>query len=619
MSEFLEPSWTNADDFLVKHRDSFNDLKDFYNSLETFTDTLKSQLTSIINDDYTDFVSISKQLLQLGENMNILLKILKVSDSMINQTINNLSVSILPYRAQYDKLLAVKHESLTCLIGMECIESLQWIEKMINNSQDVFFLYDIAIVFSMILAKMKRIDQPALVKPIQNEYNKLMGLFAISLSSSFINSIKNRLKENLFIILNSAIIVGLEDQLYSTLSDDQVKPFLKSLEVFKKYDRIITSILEFVSNPNGIIRFLVEVSPNGFDFIQFSLWPCVSYWLEAKIIFPISNANEIHCSYSLFFNFISNIESLCKSHHCILEIRRSSKMKSLIRKLRLDIYAQLIVVEICDQAESLLKDPIKPLPNGEQFQLSLTQPFINLFQKFFADDVFIKEQSQDFAVLAMKLLASFEGFVKIQEQFLPRFIVDARSMLRIIIEICPPHIQPPIKLAISSVLNTIDVLEGIQISRVTKLCVDKLDYIHSMSSQLFSSTNTSQRVPSQMASEVMAPYNKWAIGEGSLLANNTNLTTVVTSVLNIFAKQSRDLVEKLKNQLKSLQLFRRNKQSDPNQSLFSVDLARKQLKLDLEVIANYARSKQIQVDNYEVYISLIQYLDIVENDSNNKL
>lgn len=618
LTDFLEPSWTNPDDFLTKYKDNFEDLRAFSASLDQFAESLKSQLTSIIHDDYTEFVSISKQLLQLGDTMGALLKSLQTAEKSVEKASSNLEESSQPIKVHSEKLHNIRHEYAMCTLALGAIEQLQMIETQLSQvDNNIYKLLDISIGFSVTKAKLIGLDQPSEQKPIETEYDRIYNSYKKIIKNKFFDFLEKRQKENLLAIFNASIMSGLHEYLQLSFCEIINKNLLSPLDAQKSKRSgnaivVLNSFIKYIQDANNEFNYIISVAPDTFDFTLNSLWTTLSPWMDTYLTFSIGDPEEQMNSYRLLSLFFDLIESKCKSIESILSIRNSQIRARIQSKLRLDIYAQLISNKVLSEAEKLFASPLEA--NGTKFFLSFTEQFLTLYGQIFSEDVFIVEQSKDFAVIAMKLIASLNNFAsKSNQQTSPYFVVDLKNISSKLIQSTPEFLQNAMKIAIDSIQVTSDQIKENLISYVSEICIKHLDYIGKMTAVITKRTVK----PSDEAVSTINTYFEWAKNTRNACNDTEFLTIIVTNIFDQFLTQSTNQLSTLRKNFDTIMRFRKSKststddqdqQSPSKPNMFKIEVVQKQLKTDIDYIANVARGKNVPVDSFPSYSQINELL-----------
>lgn len=628
LTDFIEPSWTNPDDFLTKYKDKFQDLRSFSNSLKQYSQTLKDQLTTIIHDDYTEFVSISKQLIQLGDTISELLKSLRTSEKAVAAAASQLEESTLPIKSQADKLYNVRHEYAVLSLALEAIERLQMIESQLNQTDlNIYKFLDISIGFAVTMAKLTGLDQPSERKTIEAEYAILYKSFQNKLKMKFLELLENRRKEELLIIFNSAILSGLETFLEVTFSEKIKKELLDPLnnkrsQIMGNSIDVLTLFIKYVEDESNDFNYLFSISPNIFDFTLNSLWHTLSQWMDSYLSFPLGNQEGQKKSFELLSQFLGICEHKCTSVESVLAIRNSPVTERIMAKLRLDLYTQIISNQILTETDKLFNEPLKA--DGSQYFLSFTEKFIEVYSNVYKPELFIPEQSKDFAIISMKMIASLINFAnKASFAHQPFFVADFQKLGPELLTLTPDFMRNAMKIATNSLETTSQQLQTQLIETISNNCNKHLSYIQELTG-FDSKTITTTKG----AIQTINTYLDWEKSSRNACSTIAFFTDVLKNILNCFYKLSAEQLETLKGRQKVLMKIKQthtpqSTKSESKRNYFSPEAAQKQLKHDIEYICNVARERGVDVEslvdsqNQPLYKMIQELLtkDLLENSS----
>ena len=649
LNDFLEPAWTNPDDFLTKFKDNFEDLISFSNSLEQFSSTLKSQLTTIIHDDYNEFVSISKQLIQLGDTMNSLIKSLHSAEKDVMKASEELEISTQSFQSNIDKLQNIRIEYSACSLALEAIENLQSIESQLKQVDlNIYIFFDISIGFAVAKAKIMGLEQPSERKPIEIEFNRLQGIFQSVLKTKFLEFLKKKQKEDITIIFNTAIMSGCSDCILNAFHDLTKEKLLqqieKKIEDDKKYKRstgsmpnpnsniIFNMLINYLQSENSDMKFLNEVSPQSFDFMINSFWEPVTNWIDTHVIFPIGEPAEQYQSYKKVKIFFRVCQNFCRTNEAVQIIRNSPQKEKIFSKLRLDIYSHIISNKFLGDANKMFEDFLGETDieqdtnesnSDDLFFMKFTRNFLNLYQKLFANDVFIEEQAKNFAIIAMKLILSLNKFaLSCSSKFHPYFVSDLIKIGSYIFDSTPIFLQQAMQLAIDSMKKTSEQIRSDLISHLTEKCVKHLKYIGNLNT--VGNKNVKAIKPSEEATASINVLFDWIKNSRDSCSDLEFLTTIVNKILEEFYEQSSNHLSSLQSNYETIKKFRQTTsttgENDYNKTnIFSLENVQKQLKLDLDYIANLARSKNVKVDSFPIYQKIMELLSKDFSDESSSL
>ena len=616
LEDFLEPVWTGPDDFLTKYKGDFSDLRTFAEALNNFTESLKSNLTTIIHDDYTEFVAISRQLLQLGDHMGSLIKLLRTCERGIADAAKSREAATQLLRTQSESLRKVKHEYAVCSLALEAVENLENIEKRLEEiEEDPYSMVDVAVGFSVTRAKISMLDQPSDRKPIEGDFERLHGQFCDVISRKFCECVKQRDNGAMEILLSAVVVGGIQKVIYDAYAESFLGALIEDVEEHLKATRgvranceyVFGRVLEYLNDGNGDLVFIEGSTGDDFDFIEHAFWPRVAAFLDRRLSFPIGNVAEQKKSYVQWNQFVDACERRCKTVEAVVAMRNSIEFRNIRSKLGLNVYAQLISKQICDEAEAIFNDEVKKQQGA--FHLSLCPSFVRCYTKLFSDELFIVDQAKDFAVIAMKLIASLSAFAKASSiGLLPYFVVDLPKVGTEIMSVTPEFLQSPMRMAIESLSETAELLKSQILDAIADKCVQDLKYIETMT--VVSVQSQKQMNVSPKAAAAIKSYMTWASNEGAVLAGPETLQFVTERLLQAFHEKAEATLRNIKRDLETISKFRKTPGDGKDGSGLSLDGVKKQLKKDCDYIANVVRGEKVAVDEMPIFQQIVQLLEL---------
>lgn len=617
LEDFLEPVWTGPNDFLAKYRDHFSDLRTFAEALSSFTESLKSNLTTIIHDDYTEFVSISRHLLQLGDHMGGLIKLLRACERDIANAAKSREASTRLLRTQSESLKKVKHEHAVCSIALEAVENLEKIEqRMAESAADPFSLMDVAVGFSVTRAKLSVLDQPSDRKPIEGDFDRLHEQFCALIGDQFCTCVKDRNVDSLAILVDAVVVGGVQNVLYDSYGSVFLGALFEEIEETLKSNRgirancqiVFEKVFEYMNNEESDFEFVKSNSGDSFDFMANSFWPRVAAFMDRRLSFPIGSVPEQKSSYLQWNEFVSACESRCNSVEAVIAIRNSIEFRNITNKLGLNVYAQLVSREICDEAESVFNQNIQVVSGGE-FHLDIFPKLIECYSKLFGDELFIIDQAKDFAVVAMKLIASLSSFAESSAMnLLPFFVVDLGTAARKFNEATPEFLRSAMKLAMDSLTQTSERIRERILDDIAAKCIEHLKYIETMT--VVSVQSQKSRNASPKATAAIRTYTQWMSSEGAVISGPETLGVVAEKLLQAFYEKAESTLKTIQRDLETISRFRKNPGDGKDSNALSLDGVKAQLKRDFDYITNVIRGGKVAVDSMPVFQKIVDLLEL---------
>ena len=614
ISDFQEPVWKDPNTFLLEHKDKFGSLQEFADSLNNYSEKLKNQLTNIIHQDYTEFVTISKQLLQLGELMNSLIKDLTNAENTIDKAAKTLQQNLQPLKAHSEKLHKVRKDAAINQLALDAIQNLQNIEFQLKSSDSsIYSFLDSSIGLAVVKAKISGIDQPALSLPITKEFDRLSSVFSEKLCNSFIKAISTSNKEDLGVIFNASILSNFDKKLYEVFQNSFLKPtiekeFPKVLDKNKANSQnILPTLQSILEDENGFVQLVIKQSPPIFDFAANSIWPFLGQWLFRTIIFPIGSIKEMHEAYSMWMNFITTLEKLCKSKKAIKTIRKSQAMEHISsNKLKIGLYPQLVTIEITSQLSKIYNEPISIAP--EPFFLSPLEKVLNEIRKCFTEPYFIPEKAQDYVILTMKISMSYCQFMQQQKQNKAYIVLSMRKLSNFIRNEIPKEYQSALEIAAKFIDDEAQKIEDIVVNKVIEDTLQRMEYIQSILLPIDSKMPTERSV---LAPDVFKPYKNWIENKKNPLNSPQIAEKIVYKILEKFDELSHSVINTQRSRNQSIMKYNNNANIDPKNKVIRL---KKQLLLDLQCYVDIAKGFGVDTTTNTKYDSIYNYLNEEETD-----
>lgn len=608
LSDFQDPTWTNTNDFLLKHRNRFESLNSFADALNSYGEELKSRLTTIIHDDYQKFVSISKQLLQLGDYMAELIKSLTNSENAVDNAVKTLQQSIQPIKAQTEKLHKIRIEEAICKLALEIVISLENIRGKLNTETTPDVFADVAIGFAIARAQLKGIDQPALSIRIQADFDKIFNDFTTKLCNAFVKSIKEKDDISLQQILIATILSNQFNSIYKAFSDAFVLEELKNLKKKNKDAcETLQQIKYIINNTDGPINYIHDKSLAIFDFALYSVWPNISDWIVKYVDFPVGTIKELHDAYIKTMEVIAEMEKLCRSKEAIIELRKSPGMVLIFKNMKIDFYTNLVSIKIIQdipQAENHNPEII-----DEDFKLSTTKIVFDQVKRCFSSEYFVPERAGDFVITAMKIVLIYIELSKSFPKSKSFFAYDMKILAGKLEQVIPDSYKQAISMACQSLIENSTKLENEILEVLTNETVNRLDFISTI---FVKATAAAPSKPSMLAAEVFSSYTRWVSTEKSPLNSKIFATKIVQAVLEKFKQKAMTSIQDVRSQSIAIATFNKSSSIDPKLSEMRL---KQQLLLDLECIATKALGFDVDVHKMETYVEMSTFLRQEEQES----
>ncbi|KAL0275863.1 UNVERIFIED_CONTAM: hypothetical protein PYX00_003587 [Menopon gallinae] len=430
-SDFLKDSF-DVDDFLREHRGKAS-LEMMRDDLGSYLKTLRMSMIELINEDYEDFVNLSKDLIGLDNAIHavevplcqLMDEILEVKKDL-DDTISSINNCLLERKQLTERKRSLSH--LTQVITS--LEKLKSIIK-IDTSEQIQPNYNLDIIeraameynqlqFSMFKCKNELVtnikeDSEQVGKALMNILNKL-----------FLDCFKRKQLNDLGRCLR--IFAGLDKikEAEDIVRQEVVQPFLNGLiteqSLQKENDTVVyDSVIKFIDLELQILLELTTFSGKtpvikGYSFMINSLWPELEEKLEKNLptILFSGNPKLFHSRFVNCKKLIEEIERRCGNKYMVIKFREHKKYQEFFQKWNLLVYFKMRFQEIAGQVESglnedkVLTDGVKDVNN---FCLKPTVNVMMALEKCWTKEVYLPELAHMFWKLSLQIISRYTYWI----------------------------------------------------------------------------------------------------------------------------------------------------------------------------------------------------------------
>ncbi|XP_014225281.1 conserved oligomeric Golgi complex subunit 2 [Trichogramma pretiosum] len=427
----------DTDKFLQEHKANVS-LEKLRDDLGIYLKILRSAMIELINRDYTDFVSLSSNLIGLDQAINNLATPLGQLKEEVKQVKQCLDDTITDMTNNLDKYQNIRDKR-------QSIHSLIRFHKSITKLADILSSCD----------KNINTSKPDVLERAAMQFNQLKFHFSRcqgDLSSDYISKMSDldeQLKHSLSLLLVSYVkhkdILLLERCLRIYISLDKVKD---AEEVVRK--KIVVPAVEniisdhtFQNDPAGLkgiyvklenvldsaLKELLDLTLNsqsrtvkGYNFLINSYWPEIEQRIEDYIpmVFAPGNPELFHKRYRETLNFLLKLEQRCHNEDVIVQFKSHFQYTRFLSKWNLPVYFQIRFQEIAGTAESVFSAAIstssirqkKDSINNEEFILHATNIVWDCLLRIWTDDVFLPQLLARFWKLCLQLCSRYQEWCK---------------------------------------------------------------------------------------------------------------------------------------------------------------------------------------------------------------
>ncbi|XP_054709934.1 conserved oligomeric Golgi complex subunit 2-like isoform X1 [Uloborus diversus] len=629
----------SSDDFSV---DKFVSDCRKYASLETMQEDLNlyhkmlcAALIELINQDYTDFLNLSSNLVGLDKSIkNVaspleqLKKEIEDSKKNLDETSDSAHALFVERDSTHKMKVLVKHV-LCVLHGLKKIEDIKPEEK---ESLPLDVLERLAFDWNLVRFHKKKVSAVSSVLDHKTEEIEYISFsLDVHLENLFLQC---------FVIDKSCLLKVL--RIYSVINNEQevekcfrnkiVKPFAENLiteENITKHglSKVYELILEFIPKK---CKYLLEVTRGtnrnvefvpGFDFLVNSFFPevvfCFEYIAPVYVYAP-GDPELFHKNYVACMDFLDKFENLCQVQASVRRLRTHPSYQKFLAKFNLDLYFQIRFQEIAGRFESALfqpfdsPNPSETVENGNLYELNSTNSLFYCLNLCWSNDIFLVPLTSNFWHLTLQLLSRYCNWayssLKSNDcdispekaaliiKDVERLSLELTTLFQVSIKskVFNKELGNLLELAFHDavhLLQEIPPLSGANIvSSLIKQCSTHLKLITDIP-RLYRKTNRQMPTkPSGYISQIKNCLTTFQVQTRSILPlkwKNYCLENVVEGIVNQSLEIIRDVLTSIKKMEDSLKILKRARENKPTESTTGTnttddDKIRHQLAIDVK-------------------------------------
>ncbi|XP_026676998.1 conserved oligomeric Golgi complex subunit 2-like [Diaphorina citri] len=337
--EFIKESFS-VDQFLQDHRRNAN-LEIMRDDLGIYLKTLRSAMIELINKDYTEFISLSTNLIDLDKRLDNIQSPIGQLSGHIRQTHGKLANTI------EEMNVYIKYTG-----NFKLLSEITFIQFHINACKD-------KPEFEKISSNWESLKQCLLTK-IQNLLLRVYNNRESSKVSCFIIALVNLTDvTHVEKLINKEILAPLFDEL---INEESLASDPRSLEGL--FARVLSHVDSFKQ-----IFGAIEI--DSFNLLVNCMIPQVlkRFTLYVKSIFAPGNADMFHRRYKESTQFLDQLEDRCNDWQSVKKVRDCEEYKQFINSWNVTVYFQLRFQNIAGKVETSLA--ILP---GSDFKVDKNKP-----------------------------------------------------------------------------------------------------------------------------------------------------------------------------------------------------------------------------------------------------
>ncbi|KAI5753172.1 hypothetical protein M8J77_024272 [Diaphorina citri] len=371
--EFIKESFS-VDQFLQDHRRNAN-LEIMRDDLGIYLKTLRSAMIELINKDYTEFISLSTNLIDLDKRLDNIQSPIGQLSGHIRQTHGKLANTIeeMNVYIKKKKHLKLQKQVLTNIRHIE--HSMKVLNQLHNCDDETIILERILSEITFIQFHINACKDKPEFEKISSNWESLKQCLLTKIQNLLLRAYNNResSKVSCFIIalvnltdvthveklINQEILAPLFDEL---INEESLASDPRSLEGL--FARVLSHVDSFKQ-----IFGAIEI--DSFNLLVNCMIPQVlkRFTLYVKSIFAPGNADMFHRRYKESTQFLDQLEDRCNDWQSVKKVRDCEEYKQFINSWNVTVYFQLRFQNIAGKVETSLA--ILP---GSDFKVDKNKP-----------------------------------------------------------------------------------------------------------------------------------------------------------------------------------------------------------------------------------------------------
>jgi hypothetical protein len=406
-------------------------VEDLRTDLESYFKYLKSAMIELINNDYSDFVTLSSKLVGLERAISkVSLPLQQVNKDVYMMQLAMRSVLLEVSRQLKErKSLQMEKVHLELLVDViDCVESVEGLMNIDNrNEADTqvpkeISMLRVAVEFNHLQYLVSETQGDDLVQEMLPRIQHITDVLYSSLEQVFCSGLREVDRVRLYNCLHTYSTINqqkiAEDVFRTVFVRPCVEEVISSVQfgedgVKKMFDRILGFVHSRCAILQGVTEGVVQedkrlgrVKPlGGYDFLVNSVWPEVVSGLEkrAPVVFAPGNPDTFYKNFTVANTFLEDMEVLCGTEQRVRLFRSHSSYSCFMSKWTLPVYFQIRFQEIAGELEHILTSPLEKCTEGE-WELCVFSTAWKGLQTSWKDGVFLPPLVHKFWKLTLQIL-----------------------------------------------------------------------------------------------------------------------------------------------------------------------------------------------------------------------
>uniref|UniRef100_A0A8D9BCH3 Conserved oligomeric Golgi complex subunit 2 n=1 Tax=Cacopsylla melanoneura TaxID=428564 RepID=A0A8D9BCH3_9HEMI len=415
--EFIKESFS-VDQFLQDHRRRAN-LEIMRDDLGIYLKTLRSAMIELINKDYTEFISLSTNLIDLDKRLDNIQSpigqlasyILQTQDKLV-KTIDEMNVLI-----KAKKQLKLQKQVLSNIKHIE--QSMKVLNQLQNCEDETIILERIISEITFIQFHINSCKGKPEFEKVQTTWeslkqcllNKLQNLLLIAYNnreatkvSCFITAVLN-LTDVAYVekLINQEILAPLFDEL---ITEESLASDPRSLEGL--HSRVLSHV-------DGFKLIFDAIGNDSFNLLTRCMIPQIlkRFTINVKSIFAPGNADMFHRRFKESTHFLDELEDRCKDWQNVKQLRDSEEYKQFMNSWNVAVYFSLRFQNIAGKLETslaVLPDLNPKVDSNKRCKLPMTVQAWECIELCWSDQVFLPPVTRRLWKLTLQIISRFCTF-----------------------------------------------------------------------------------------------------------------------------------------------------------------------------------------------------------------
>lgn len=415
--EFIKDSFS-VDQFLQDHRRRAN-LEIMRDDLGIYLKTLRSAMIELINKDYTEFISLSTNLIDLDKRLDNIQSPIGQLSNHILQTREKLTNTIEEMNAYIKKKKELKLQKQV-LVNIKYIEHSMKILNQLQNCEDE------TVLLERILSEISFIqyhinsckDKPEFDK-ISSNWETMKRSLLFKIQNLLLRAYNNR--ENAKVSCYITVLVNLTDvsAVEKLINGEILAPLLDALiseDSLASDPRSLEGLhARLLAHVDSFKHMFDAIDNETFDFLVHCMIPQIlkRFTLNVKSIFAPGNADMFHRRYKESTLFLDELEERCKDWESVNQLRECEEYKQFNNSWNVSVYFQLRFQNIAGKLEASfakLEGLDLNIEKNKEFKLSVTGEAWECIQMCWSDQVFLSPIIRRLWKLTLQIISRYSTF-----------------------------------------------------------------------------------------------------------------------------------------------------------------------------------------------------------------